>query len=295
MLGPLGAPVRFTDCPELVEAVRTILPGWDVKDVGGLLGPRPAMRIRRTPRGYRRVSRWKDRPSLVREKIRSTVVGALCGFHFELIDWYAEEHPDELCLHAAAARFGDGLVVFPALGHAGKSVLTVALASLGVPIYGDDVVPIDLRTRRGVALGIVPRLRPPLPLDVSPRLRAFVRDHAGPGLRNRLYVTIPPGTLAPLGETAPVKGVVLLERGEVRAPRLGDVDPAEALETLILQNFSLQAPTDRVLDALHAVVLGARCRRLRYRRSEEAATLLRDEVGARASTTERIPSAERCA
>lgn len=292
VLGPLSAPVRFTDCEELIEAVRAILPGWTLEDVTGAGGPRPILRMRRTRKGYRRVSRWKNRPSLVREKIRSTVVGALCGFHFELIDWYAEEHPDELCLHAAAARFGEGLVVFPALARAGKSVLTVTLASQGVRIYGDDVVPIDVRTRRGVALGIVPRLRPPLPLDLSPRLRAFVRAHAGPGFRNRLYVTVPPASLAPLGETAPVHGIVLLERGDEGPARIEEVDPAEALETLILQNFSLETPTDRVLDALHAVVLGARCRRVRYRRSEEAAALLHAEFGPRAPEATRRRASE---
>lgn len=292
VLGPLTAPVRFTDCPELVEAVRTILPGWSVKDVTGADVPRPLMRIRRTEKGYRRVSRWKNRPSLVREKVRSTVVGALCGFHFELIDWYAEEHPDQLCLHAAAVQLGEGLVVFPALARAGKSVLTATLASLGVRVYGDDVVPVDVRTRRGVALGIVPRLRPPLPPDVSSRLRAFVRSHAGPGYRNRLYVTIPSATLAPLGETAPVKGIVLLERGDEGSARVEDVDPAEALETLILQNFSLETPTDRVLDALHAVVLGARCCRLRYTRSEEAAALLLAEFGARVPKSTRARAGE---
>jgi hypothetical protein len=236
------------------------------------------------------VSRWRDRPSLVREKIRETVVGALCGFHFELIDWYAEEHPGVLCLHAAAAVLGDGLVLFPAVQKAGKSVLTVALAARGVEVYADDVVPVDLATRRGLALGIVPRLRVPLPPNASPGFRRFVAAHRGPGHRNRQYLALPDAVMAPLGATAPVRRIVILERRRSGPAALAPIDPADALEALLLQNFTWRAGAPAVLDALHAVVAGATCHRLRFARSDEAADLL---VGAFAGGRPARPRARR--
>ena len=241
--------------------------------------PHATVRLKLTRRGYRRVSPWRSSPSLAREKIRKTLVGALCGFHFELIDWFLRDHPDQLCIHGAAALFEPGLVVFPAVQRVGKSVLTVDLARRGVPIYCDDVLPVGIESRRGFALGILPRLRPPLPPDVSPALRAYVEAHSGPGQGNRLYVTIPDDVLVPYGAVAPIGGVVLLERESGVKASIADVDPAEALEAIILQNFALEAPAERVLDTLHDIVSRASCRRLRYGRAEDAAALLIDTFG----------------
>src|SRR5207244_5895193 len=110
---------------DLVEGILAILRGWRVEEVSERAGPRPALRVTRTRKGCRRVSGWLDRPSLVREKVRRSVVGGVCGFHYEMIEWYVKQFTDQLCIHAAAARFDDGLVVFPAMQRAGKSTLMV--------------------------------------------------------------------------------------------------------------------------------------------------------------------------
>jgi hypothetical protein len=284
---PLSAPARFSGCDDLVAALGTILSGWDLRDVAPRADRRPVLRLSRTRDGrYRRVSPWRDRPSLVREKVRRTLVEALCGAHFELIDWYAREHRDELCLHAAAVSF-DGLVVFPAVQRAGKSVLTVELARRGVPVFGDDVVPVDLASARGIALGIAPRLRPPLPEGASPALRAFVEAHRGPGRKNRLYVALPEGRLVPFGASAPVRAVVLLDRRPRGRATLSEADPADALETLVLQNFQPEVPAPRAFDVLHRVASGAECLRLSYARTEDAADRLVERFWGRAAATPR--------
>lgn len=309
-LGPVSAPLRLTGCDDVIDGLRSILRGWDpvvIPPAGAKTtasAPRrpsakarrtPLVRVTRTRQGYRRVSVWTRTPSDIRERTRGSVTSAVCGVHFELIDWYAAEHPRQLCLHAAGSLFPRGLVVFPALAKTGKSVLTVALAARGVRIYADDVVPVDLVTRRAVAMGILPRLRPPLPANVSRALRAYVDAHAGLGRGDRLYVEVPDAQMVPFGETTPVKGIVLLERRATGRASIESVDPADALETLILQNFADAPPADAVLDTLHRVVAGAECRRLRYARSEDAAAVLLDAFGdpARAGTSRR--AAERLA
>jgi hypothetical protein len=277
--GPLPEPVRFVGCDDLVDAVASILRGWDVRDVAPEGLPRPVIRVRRIRRGYRRVSCWRHTPTLAREKVRRTLTEALCGFHFEFIDWYVAHHPDLLYVHGAAVQYGERLVLFPALAKAGKSTLTVRLAAEGLRVFCDDVLPIDPPTRRGIALGIVPRLRPPLPPDMSPSFRRFVDGRRGHAYVNRLYVTLRDGEIAPLGETAPVGGVVLLERSTEGAASLRRVDPAEALERVILQNFAGALPARGILDALADVVLGAECGALRYVRTEEAVRLLDGAFG----------------
>lgn len=278
-LHPVCGRARFTGCDDLLEGVLSILRGWKVRHLPAARRLSATMRVKRTPRGYRRVSPWRSTPSLVREKIRPNLVEAICGFHFELIDWYLRDHSDQLCIHGAAALFEPGLVVFPAVQRVGKSVLTVDLAHRGIPIYCDDVLPVDIATREGIALGILPRLRPPLPPDASRALHAFVAAHEGPHYRNRLYVAVPDDVMVPYGARAPIAGVVLLERKPGVRPSVEDVDPAEALEAIILQNFALEAPPERVLDTLFAIVSGASCRRLRYERAEQGAALLIETFG----------------
>jgi hypothetical protein len=272
--------VRFRGCDDLVEAVRSILLGWAVRDVDPAGLPPPVLRLQRTRHGYRRVSCWQHRPSLARKKVRATLVEALCGFHFEFLDWYIEQHPEALFVHGAAVRFGRRLVVFPALAKAGKSTLTVHLAQRGHLVFCDDVLAIDTGTGRGTALGIVPRLRPPLPRDAGRGFRAFVAARRGLGRGNRLYVSLRKGELAPLGTTAHIGGIVLLERAPRRRASLTAIDPADALETIILQNFARDRPSPVILDTLARVTAGAECRRLVYARGSDAARLLEEAFGA---------------
>lgn len=277
-LGPFAEPVRFTGCDDLIDALRTIVRGWGIAPAPP--GQAPAMRVRRTRRGYRRVSTRLNTTALAREKERRTLVEALCGLHGELIDWYVEAHPEHLFIHGAAVRFGPRLVVFPALAKAGKSTLTVHMAAHGHTVFSDDVVPIDTTTARGLALGIVPRLRPPLPPSLGPRFHAFVRARAGHGRSNRLYVTLRGRELAPYGEEAPIGGIVLLERRAGARAMLERIDPADALEKIILQNFARDRPSPLILGTLARITESSACYAMRYARVDSAVAQLERAFGA---------------
>jgi hypothetical protein len=278
--GDLPEPAVFEGCDDLVEAVRSILRGWDIRDAEpGARLPPPAIRVTRTPDGYRRTSRWTSTPEKVREKLRSNLVEALCGFHFEFIDWALEARPETLALHGAAVAFGDRLVAFPAVAKTGKSVLTVNLALHGRRVWCDDVLPIAAGTTDGISLGVVPRLRQPLPADASPAFLDFVRERRGHAYRNRLYVDLRDGEMAPYGETAPVRGIVFLTRRPKGVPRIVPLDRADALEVLVTQNFAKSTTSPRVLDTLADVVARSECWRVQYRRSDEAVALLDEAFG----------------
>ena len=275
--GSLPQPVRFTGCDELIKPLLSIFRGWDVTETDTDTA-RPVIRVAGTARGYRRVSCWQHRPSLARSKIRQTIVEAICGFHFEFIDWYLAEHAEQIPLHGAGVRFGDQLVLFPALAKAGKSTLSVHLAHAGHTLFSDDVIPIDGATREAVAMGIQPRLRA-VPVEASEAFRAFVAEREGPRQSNRIYVVLADDEIAPVGARAPVGAVVLLNRSATQSPMLTPARPADVLETLILQNFSTTVPAPYVLDALHAIVSGALCYRLSYARSSQAVELLEGLFG----------------
>lgn len=277
--GPLPQPLRFTGCDDLLAATRSILRGWPLTNLDPRRAPAPTLRVTRSRNGYRRVSTRYDSPARARAKERRTLVEALCGLHAELLDWYVEAHPQHLFIHGAAVRFGQRLVVFPALAKAGKSTLTVHLAAAGHTVFTDDVLPIDTATGRGVALGIVPRLRPPLPASLGREFHEFVAARAGASRKNRLYVLLRGNELARLGASAPVGGVVLLERAPGARARLASIDPADALERIILQNFARDRPTDVILETLARVVEASACYHLRYARCGSAISLLRGAFG----------------
>ncbi|MCP5067583.1 MAG: hypothetical protein GY946_13550 [bacterium] len=255
----------------------SIYHGWNVRPSGH--DAPPVIRVTKTPRGYRRVSCWQHTASLARAKIRPSVVETICGFHFEFIDWYLAEHPVQIPLHGAGACFGNRLVLFPALAKAGKSTLSVHLAMAGHTLYSDDVIPIDGVTREAVAMGIQSRLRE-IPGDASDAFRAFVTERQGPARPGRIYVLLRDHELAPLDQRAPVGGVVLLHRSDDATPSLTPADPADVLETLILQNFSKTVPAPHALDALHAVAQSAACYRLSYARAPQAVEMLEATFGA---------------
>jgi hypothetical protein len=277
---PFAQPVRFRGCDDLLAALRSIVHGWDEREIDPARAACPALRVSRARRGYRRVSTRLDRPSRARGKERRTLVEALCGLHGELLDWYAEAHPRHLFLHGAAVRIGGRLVVFPALAKAGKSTLSVQLAAAGHTVWTDDVLPVDLRTGRGLALGIVPRLRPPLPRGLGAATRAFVQRRAGPRRTNRFYVRLRRGECAPFGVEAPIGGVVLLERVPGARARIEPIARADALEALILQNYTRDRPAKAILDVLARVVERASCYRLQYARGAAAVAWLERTFGA---------------
>ena len=106
---------------------------------------------------------------------------------------------------------GGGLIVFPSTYRAGKSTLIAALAASGVRTHADDLMP--LTQGEGVALGINPRLRRPLPANAPDRLLMFVARHAGPRDRRYQYLDLPAPLLSPHGERRPILRANLLFRG----------------------------------------------------------------------------------
>ena len=210
-----------------------------------------------------------------------TACDAASDFHYELYRWYRAAHPRQLCLHAAACRIGAGAVLFPSTFHAGKSVLAMALAERGVHILGDDVVALDTASGELVALGLLPRLRLPLPeAALGPALSAFIRVRQGLTGRKDAYVDLEDEHLARLGDRCPVRGVVVLDRSEKYRPaKLAGIGPAEAMRTMLLQNFNTRLPVRTIFDTLKSLLLQVPLFRLSYSHPTEAAALLARHFG----------------
>ncbi len=270
--------MAFNGCDEVMEGLTAIMRGWDVREETDRSPKRAIVRLRRTRRGYRRVSAWVRTPSECREAFRTHYTDALFGVYYDLLGWYAQAQTVRPCLHSAAIRFGSGLVVFPNTTKAGKTTLAIQLAMNGYQIFCDDWLPIQ-HGSHGVALGILPWLRLPAPAHVRDDFRRFLEFRRGPGNARWMYVDLRTDELAPHGATAPVSRLVLLDRKPRGRPRLTAVTKDTMLSELIEQNYARQLPAIDIFDQMHALTQAADCYSLRYASVAQAAAVLQDAFG----------------
>ncbi len=278
VLNEFSTPLEFAGCSDLLEAFVAVLHGWSLRELTGeTTDSEKTIRFWKaddvyqwsTPWGSHSLHRRRDYPP-------RTTVEALCDFHYDFVGWYLYEQPDILCLHCAAVEFGDGLVVFPCVAKAGKSTLTAQMVSRGHRVFSDDIMPIEPGVNNGVATGLQPRLRRPLPENFPDESRAFVEARSGPTNKRYVYLNLSGDEIAPYGETAPVKGFVLLERETDVAAEIVAESASNMLAEVIMQNSRRKDFPMEVFDRTHQLVSQADCVRLRYSNGLEAINLLEE-------------------
>jgi hypothetical protein len=277
-LGACGWNIAFTGCEDVLDALPTIFHGWKIQLCSRIGKPKLHAHVMKTARGrYLWRSNSMPRPEPWDSEPPTSAMDVICDVHDVLFDWFLKDNPRHLCLHAAAVRLGRGLVCFPSVHKAGKSTLCVALAAVGQTVYSDDVLPIEPRKNFGVAMGIMPRLRRPLPARLDPSLRDFIADRKGPADRDWLYVKLRGAEVSPFGQHAPIKALVFLDRKRQSRAQLKPIDKSEMLRELILQNFADQIPPVSIMDRLLAMTKNAQCSQLQFDRVLDAANLLVDK------------------
>jgi hypothetical protein len=279
----LSRPCVLENATEVHDALGQVLRGWRIDEVAGD-AQQPVLTLRRSEIGYRIDGDW------VQGSLAYTdPVDALCAFIAELVRAWVQPNPELLCLHGAAVELGERLVVFPSTYRAGKSVLTGCLAAAGAVVYTDDVLPIDPVQGIARAPGIVPRLRLPVPDVLDEPTRRSIDAHTV--VRGKRYAYVDPGSglLASHGAAARIGALVLLDRRPETETKLLPVGRNQILRQVIWQNFARAAPAPEILDALHAIVAGAQCYRLRYSRADRAAALLMDAASSWSPMAEPAP------
>lgn len=269
----LAAPVAFTGAGAVLRALGDLVRGWSLRPASESESTRePMISLRHCGDGYEIAVCWRDDTY-----VEPTPVSALCSLIVELVEAYVRSQPGRLCLHCAAVEVDGRLLVFPAASRAGKSTLAARLAAAGRRVFTDDLLALDPRSAKGMAFGVPPRLRRPLPPTLDPAFSAFIEAHAGPGDAYYSYLDLPPGRQAPFGAQAPLGAVILLAREEqVTQARLEPADPAKALRLLLGQSLSIADCASKLLEDLHDLVLARPCLSLHYSDLEQAVALLQD-------------------
>jgi len=269
----LNAPISFDGAEALVPVLKSVLRGWSVTNARNGQG-KPRISLTAGPRGFERRSPWIPGDDA---KVLLDPVDAVCDLLLDLERAYIEDTSSLLALHAAGVKIGEGVVVFPSTHATGKSLLTAALAHAGMRVFADDQLPIVPGTPAiAVAPGFLPRLRRPLPSDLVQDLADFIRAHPGPMSQQFRYVDLNKKVLAPLGERAPVTGVVLFNREVGAKAKVEPVSEADLLKVCVLQSFGRSLGALEVLDHLHAMIKDAHCVKLTYATAPEAAALLQE-------------------
>jgi hypothetical protein len=267
-------PVAFIDSESLYPYIYTILRDWSIDKVDPIDDKPPAMTIQKTEAGFERRSRWLSKPAIFRNP-----VDAACDLVVDLIHAYVTDHKGLLCLHCAAVEFNQGLVVFPNTYRAGKSTFSLKLVASGERLFTDDVLPISNQGDVGLALGILPRLRLPLPNELTPDFVDFITKRVGPQNQRYLYVKLGLNEQAVLGTEAPIRGITILKREKNAEPRLLGIEKSIVVKDMILRNFARQNPGLEIVDRLYSIVDNAECYSLRYDNLNQAVKLLEDAFG----------------
>lgn len=211
---------------------------------------------------------------------RHRPVNAICDLIVDLNWSRLRQNTELMCLHAAGIDVGGALLVLPSGRRAGKSTLTAELARRGHRVFSDDILAVGLDETgiaNGIATGIAPRLRLPLPDDAPPAFRDWVSADPGPANRQYKYLTGAP--VAGYGSALPLGAIVTLHRVEEDVdPSFEEIAPQDVLPVLIHQNFGRMVHAGRALAAFGAIARGLPCLKLTYGRFDRAADALEERV-----------------
>jgi len=265
----LHHPLAFINADSLYPYIYEILRDWGLEKIDPGDDKLPLITIQKTEAGFERRSKWLSKPAIFQNP-----VDAACDLVVDMIHAYVDDNQGLLCLHCAAVEFNQGLVVFPNTYRAGKSIFSLKLVASGARLFTDDVLPILDQGEVGLALGILPRLRLPLPQGITPGFVDFITNRAGPQNSRYLYVKLGLNEQAVRGTVAPVKGITILQREENAEPRLLEVKKSTVVKDMILRNFARQNPGLEIVDRLYSIVEHAECYSLTYDNLDQAVNLL---------------------
>lgn len=222
----MGDSISLAPRAELVaSALEAILPNWPTDDAD-----HPArIRVAGQVGDFRIQSPW-----LGNEQTATTPTSAACALIIEMARSWLDAHAGMLCLHCAAFELNGRLIVLAGTNRSGKSTLAAALGAAGARIYCDDMLPLTPEGR-GMAFGVPPRLRLPLPETLHGTLAASAAGQLVSS--DDRYGYTMPHNLAPHGHSAPLGGIVLLDRVESGGPTFHAVDRSEAVAQLLLRNL----------------------------------------------------------
>ena len=274
-VGPEDNPLLVENAEALMPYLPYYMAGWPLKWAGGVAERAPDIRVIENPDAtFQIVSTgpggadfWFDNP-----------YDAANGLAGGLISVFVARDPTLVCLHAGAARVGDGLVVVIGDSLAGKSSVALQLAVLGNRFFGDDQIAVTLENpSRGMCLGLMPKVRLPLPEDCGDGFREFVEGYSSMQGEDMAYLKLWEGEAGTFGETAEVRALVFLDRTESGDTELHPASPPELVKAMVRTAFAPHISSTDLVAGLTRLAAATDAYHLRFSSSRDAAALLSGE------------------
>jgi hypothetical protein len=278
-IGPDTDPVLVENAEAVMPYLPYYLAGWAIAWAGDAAPRTPDIRIVEHPDGTSRVLSFGPGGA---DFTFDNPYDAANGLAGGLISVFVGRNPRMICLHAGAARIDDGLVIVIGDSFAGKSSVALHLAVLGHRFFGDDQIGVTLdNPSHGLCLGLMPKVRLPLPEDCGDPFREFVDGYSSMQGDDMAYLKLWEGEAGAFGETVPVRALVFLDRNKSGmgddGPRLHSASRPELVKTMIRTAFAPHVASQDLLAGLTRLADAADSYHLTFSSSREAAGLLSSE------------------
>ena len=275
LFGPDDAPVLVENGDALLAYLPYFLGGWPFRWHGDAAGAEPAepdVRVMETADGgWRIVSRGPGAADFAFDNPYDAANG-LAG---ALISVHVARRPGLICLHAAAAEIAGALVLLVGDSFAGKSSVALHLAVRGHRFFGDDQIALSLDGMpTATCLGLMPKVRTPLPDDCGDAFREFVEGYTAMEGDGMVYLKLWEGEAGTFGDTAPVRAVVFLDRQDGGVAALSPASRADLLRVLVPTAFAPHVASADLVAGLARLADTVELHRLRFSSSRDAAALL---------------------
>lgn len=279
--GPEHQPVIVRNAEAVLAYLPLFLVGWPMRRIGGdgMTGS-PAPDIDIIEQGDRRLLVALTGPGGNRIA-HEDAFNAANGLAGALVAAYVAGQPDVVCLHAASVRVGGGITILLGDSLAGKTSIALQIAAAGYRLFGDDRLAIHLTGEgppEGEGLGLMPKVRLPLPQDCGPRFAEYVEAFTEIQTDEAAYLKLWDGEAATFGEKAGLARLVILDRVEDAPATITPASRAECVKSLLANCFAPHIDSSALVQALERLSAGIPGLILRFSSSREAASLLRTHL-----------------
>ena len=275
----LRGPIIATGLAPLATPLGLFLPNWPYHRVAAP-APRPADVVVEVNEGRFRI---QSRTAPTQEANLDKPVDAAVAVMGGLIGACLVQSDGAVCIHAAAVEVAKGLALLIGGSQAGKSSVGLQLAARGRRFFGDDRIILQAvgggESAAATCLGLVPKVRLPLPETCGSRFRDFIEA--------RIFLQDQEGALLRLGEdlaagfgdTQEVAAFILLDRQPKGPAALAPVSRTSVLKGLLQSASSPSLSVERIVKEMSELTRKAPGCVLSFSSSAEAARLVERKLG----------------
>lgn len=272
-------PIVVAGAGPLLSDLTALMPGWPIEPAATTAPP--DLTLQRTDEGFQLDGEGlPDGPATAGDPALAAQLVMIA-----LTVCYMRQLPELIQVHGAGVKLGTGVVALLGDTQAGKTSVALHLTQLGCRLYGDDRLLLRPSGQdasvEAVSLSLAPRVRLPLPADVSEDFTRLIAVRSVLKLKDRAVLCLRDGEVAARGEAAPLVALVRLHRRDATAAtNLQAAATAETLRALLSNCLAPGFEPQELVARAAALVSATPCFTIEFASSRDAAGVLARHFGA---------------